>query len=205
MVDVRIELLDADGQVLSATIPSGSAGWTSRGTPASSWTYNSRLDPSQAEGVQRIKLRASQIDFRGKGENLNELRSPLPLPLKMRLTAGNRCYEAVFEGCTKNEAGRIQCKESCTPANLTSGSGSDRTIVLDLADSQPWEDRFRSFNMGITSLRQNAGGRTRALELMNRVFTARPGRNIRLKFAASNQWPTLGFDDQCQWPNDTGV
>lgn len=199
--DVKIELLDADGLVLSANLPAGSDGWQSRGTPASSWTYSSRLDPQQSEGVQRIKTQDSQIDFRGKGVDLNEIRAPLPLPLTMRLTSGSRCYEAVFEGCTKNESGRILCKESCTPVDLSSTAGADRTIVLDLANSQPWEDRFRSFNLGITSLTASAGGRTRGLELLDRVFSERSGRNIRMKYDASAGWPNFGFNQQCEWQN----
>jgi len=194
-----VELFDADGRVLLADLGPGSGpSWSPRGTPISRWVYKGRTDPNNDDGIERIISDSDKFKFTGRGVNLDEIRAPLPLPIVMRLTTGSRCFDAVFDGCKKNTGEKIVCKASCEPTSIQAEPGADRVIAIDALNSVPWQDRVRAFNMGVTSLEQSAGGRTRGVELIDRMFDDRPGRQVRMKYGPSS-WPSLGFDAACDW------
>lgn len=218
--ETRVELLDADGLVLAAaTTPANAAGWRVAG-PAG-WSYAARRDGAAPAGIVSLRATPSLVRFHGRGPALDEVRAPLPLPLRMRLATGGRCYEATFSACRRDDAAKIVCRASCSPARIFAAPGADRTIPLDLASSTPWPEHLRNFNVEVQELDgcvhdpadpsscpgvcDRRPGETalacrvrRGVELVDRTFGTRPGRVVRLGFAARN-WPALGFDASCQW------
>lgn len=196
-----IELVDRNGVVLTArTSADNAVGWKSSPgrPPIRSWSYSGNRDPAAPMGITRIKTTATMVDFTGKGADLDEIRAPLVEPLVMRLTTPTGgCFEATYKGCSRNDSGQVTCMDTCPSQALPPPAGADRTIVLDPAQCTPFEDRLRGFNVDI----QNISGvnfETRGLDLLDRMFDPRPGRQIRLGYAPSH-WPPGGFDASCQW------
>ncbi len=192
------ELEDASGPVLNATLQEESAaGWRSSRVPPVRWTYSRRTDPASPDGVERVTSVPKKLFFKGKGPDLDEIRVPLIEPITMRVTtATGACFETKFAGCSRNDDGRVLCRKGCT-ASAPPPQGADRTIVLDTAGAQPWDDRLRAFNFSI----QNISGASffpRAIELLDRMFDPRPGRQVRLEYGPAH-WPSWGFDASCSW------